>query len=128
MIKLHLFLLLLQKDLYEKSSFIQIKIHPCINTTDNNNHCKPQKIIDSYLTSGYFSITIKDIGLNPSNYSFPVIPIIQNLKTNVDITMCRESLIYMGITEVHTDTGLFSNLLKIERFLEYRKYSQSFFS
>ena len=112
---------------YEKSSFIQIKIHPCTNSTDNNNHCKPQNVIDSYLTSGYFSITIIDIGLNPSNYSFPVIPIIQNLKTNVDITMCRESLIYMGITEVHTDIGLFSNLLKIERFLEYRKYSQSFF-
>lgn len=112
---------------YEKSSFIQIKMHPCTNTTENNNHCQPQNIIDSYLTSGYFSITIKDIGLNPLNYSFPIIPIIQNLKTNVDITMCRESLIYLGITEVQTDVGLFSQSIKIDQFLEYRKYSQSFF-
>ena len=111
---------------YEKSSFIQIKIHSCSNNSKNNN-CKPQKIIDSYLTSGYFSITIKDIGLNPLNYSFPIIPIIQNLKTNVDITMCRESLIYLGIAEVQTDLGLFSRNLKKENFLEYRKYSQSFF-
>ena len=111
---------------YEKSSFIEIKIHPCSNNTNNNN-CKPQNIIDSHLTSGYFSITIKDIGLNPLNYSFPIIPIIQTLKTNVDITMCRESLIYVGITEVHTDVGLFSQSLKKEQYLEYRKYSQSFF-
>ena len=112
---------------YEKSSFIQIRIHPCINNTQNNNHCKPQNIIDFYLTSGYFSITIKDIGLNPLNYSSPIIPIIQNLKTNVDITMCRESLIYLGITEIQTDIGLFDKSFKKESFLEYRKYSQSFF-
>ena len=112
---------------YEKSSFIEIKIHPCTNSTENNNHCMPQKIIDSHLTSGYFSITFKDIGLNPLNYSFPIIPIIQNLKTNVDITMCRESLIYIGITEIHTDIGLFTQFLKKEQYLEYRKYSQSFF-
>ena len=111
---------------YEKSSFFQIKIHPCSNNTYNNN-CKSQKIIDSHLTSGYFSIIIKDIGLNPLNYSFPIIPIIQTLKTNVDTTMCRESLIYIGITEVQTDVGLFSQSLKREQHLEYRKYSQSFF-
>ena len=102
-------------------------MHPCTNTSENNNSCKAQKIIDSYLTSGYFSITIEDIGLNPLNYSFPTIPIIQDLKTNVDITMCRESYIYLGITEVQTDIGLFTQKLKIDHFLKYRKYSQSFF-
>jgi hypothetical protein len=70
---------------------------------------------------------VKDIGLNPLNYSFPIIPTVQNLKTNVDKTMCRESLIYVGIAEVKTDVGLFSNLIKTETFLEYRKYSQSFY-
>ena len=112
---------------FEETSFIKIKIHPCVNTTENNNHCKPQDVIDSHLTSGYFSISIKDIGLNPLNYSFPIIPIIQNLKTNVDITMCRESLIYMGITEIQTDVGLLENNIKKEHYLQYRKYSQSFF-
>ena len=112
---------------YIQSSFIQIKIHPCVNNTTKNIICKPQNIIDSYLTSGYFSITIKDIGLNPLNYSFPIVPTIQNLKTNVDKTMCRESLIYLGITEIHTDVGLFINSIKKEHFLKYRKYTQSFF-
>ena len=112
---------------YEQSSFLQIEIYPCINTTENKNQCKPQSIIDYLLTASYFSITFKDTGLNPLNYSFPFIPILQNLKTNVDKTMCRESLIYLGIAEVQTDTGLFSQSLKISQFLEYRKYSQSFY-
>ena len=96
-------------------------MHPCVNNTTKNIIYKPQNIIDSYLTSGYFSITIKDIGLNPLNYSFPIVPTIKNLKTNVDKTMCRESLIYLGITEIHTDIGLFINSIKKEHFLKYRK-------
>ena len=112
---------------YGQSSFIQIKTYPCVNTSLNKNHCRPQNIIDSYLTSGYFSIIIKDIGLNPLNYTFPIIPIIQNLKTNVDKSMCRESLIFLGITEVKTDIGLFSNRIKSENFLQYRNYLQSFY-
>ena len=120
-------LLLVGGSKYDQSSFIQIKTHPCVNTTENHNHCLPQNIIDSYLTSGYFSIVVKDIGLNPLNYSYPIIPTVQNLKTNVDKTMCRESLIYVGIAEVKTDIGLFSNLIKTDTFLQYRKYSQSFY-
>ena len=120
-------LLLVGGSKYNQSSFIQIKTHPCVNTTENHNHCLPQNIIDSYLTSGYFSIVVKDIGLNPLNYSFPIIPIVQNLKTNVDKTMCRESLIYVGIAQIMTDVGIFSNLIKTETFLQYRKYSQSFY-
>ena len=112
---------------YEETSFIQIKIHPCVNTSENKNHCKPQDLIDAYLTSGYFSISIKDIGLNPLNFSFPIIPTIQHLRTNVDIRMCRESLIYMGLTEIHTDVGLLELSIKKKYYLQYRKYSQSFF-
>ena len=112
---------------YDQSSFIQIKAYPCVNTSLNKNHCRPQKIIDFYLTSGYFSIIIKDIGLNPLNYTFPIIPIIQNLKTNVDKSMCRESLIILGITEVKTDIGLFSKIIKSENYLQYRNYLQSFY-
>jgi hypothetical protein len=33
----------------------------------------------------------------------------------------------MGISEVKTDIGLFTNLIKTETFLQYRKYSQSFY-
>ncbi len=112
---------------YNQSSYIQITIHPCINNTENNNYCKSQTIIDSHLTSAYFSIIIKDIGLNPLNYSYPMIPTIQSLKTNVDISICRESFISLGITEIDTDEGLFINSIRKEYYLNYRKYSQSFY-
>ena len=65
---------------YERMSYLRIKIYPCKNSSENNNHCQPQEIIDHFLTSGYFSILLKDIGLNPSNYSDPIIPTLQDSK------------------------------------------------
>ena len=50
---------------YDKLSYIRIKIFPCVNTTENNFHCKPREIIDKYISGAYFSLIIKDIGFNP---------------------------------------------------------------
>ena len=65
-------------------SNIRIMIYPCRNSTKNYNICKPQEVIDSYLNKGYFSILMKDIGLNPSNYSEPIVPTLQNLYTTLN--------------------------------------------
>ena len=63
---------------YERITYIRIRIYPCVNSTKNNNGCKSQEEIDFYLTSGYFSIVLKDFGLNPSNYSNPIVPTLQD--------------------------------------------------
>ena len=112
---------------YEEISYIRIEIKPCVNSSDNNNHCQPQNIIDSHLTSAYFSMHIKDIGLNPLNYSTPVIPILQNLYTTIDKSMKRDFLIYFGITEIHSDIGLFENLIRKQRFLQFKQFQDPFF-
>jgi len=112
---------------YDKFSYIRIKIFPCVNKTENNYHCKPQQIIDSYLSSAYFSILIKDIGLNPLNYTNPIIPTFQNLYDTVDSSIYREFLIYFGITEVQTDIGLLTNKVKKNIFLQFRKFYSTFF-
>ena len=57
---------------YEKFNYLRLRIYPCVNSS-NNNSCKPQEEIDRFLASGYYSILIKDFGLNPSNYSYYVI-------------------------------------------------------
>lgn len=111
---------------YNRMSYFRIRIYPCKNNTNNNNHCKPKEVIDEYFKSGYFSILTKDIGLNPSNYSFPVLSTLKDLYTSVDKQIYRDYIIYYGITEIRTDKGLFVEDVETKRFLDFRKESQSF--
>ena len=105
----------------EQMSYLRIKIYPCVNNTHNNN-CQPQETIDEYLKGGYASILVKDIKLNPNNYSFPIISTFQNIYTKID----NDFIIYYGITEIETDTGLFSENIKKERYVQFRKVVQSY--
>jgi hypothetical protein len=111
---------------YNRMTYFRIRLYPCINRTTNNNNCKPQSIIDNYFKNGYFSILSKDIGLNPSNYSFPVLPTLQDLYTSIDKNIYRDYILYYGITEIQTDTGLFYENYQNERYLDFRKEAQSF--
>jgi len=111
---------------YERMSYIRIKVYPCKNSTKNNYTCKPQEIIDHYLTSGYFSILLKDIGLNPSNYSYPTIPTLQDLYTTVDRRLHKNYILNFGLTQVHTDIGLINEQIKEDRHIQYRKEIQTF--
>jgi len=106
---------------FNKMSFIQISIYPCVNTSENSNHCKPQNIIDKYLSSTYFSVLTKDIGINPSNFTFPTVPIAQNLYSTVDKNILNEFIMYFRITEIDTDIGLFTYDIKKEVYLKYNK-------
>ena len=111
---------------YDRMSYFRIRIYPCRNTTNNNNHCKPQETIDYYFKGGYFSILTKDIGLNPSNYSFPVISTLNDLYTTIDKQMHRDYLIYYGITEIRTDTGLLFEDIEKKRYLDFRRVVETF--
>ena len=112
---------------FDKMSFIKINIYPCVNSTENNNHCKPQNEIDFYLTSGYFSILAKDIGLNPFNYSFPTLPLVQDIYTVIDKSFRTEFIVYFGITEIDTDSGLFTTDIKKDIYLKYINNYHSIF-
>ena len=111
---------------YERFTYIRLRIYPCVNSTNNNFSCRPQEEIDHYLKSGYFSIVIKDFGLNPSNYSFPVLPTYQDLYTTIDKQIYRNYILNFGVTEIRTDTGLFEEKMKVDRYLQYRKEVQTF--
>ena len=111
---------------YEKMSYINLNIFPCKNTTKNNNHCKPKEEIDYYLSSGYFSILLKNFGLNPSNYSFPILPTVKDLYTSIGKRFYKNYIIKFGITEIHTDKGLITTKEHIDKYLQFREDSQSF--
>ena len=112
---------------FNKFSYLRIRIYPCINSTENDNHCKPQDIIDNYIKGGYFSILTKDIGLNPNNISYPVIYTLQDLYTTIDKSMYRDFILYYGITEIESDMGLFFEDIETKKYLQFRKEVQSFY-
>ena len=112
---------------YDKMSYIRLKIFPCVNKTENNNHCKPKEIINKYISGSYLSLLIKDIGLNPTNYSHPITPTIQDLYTTIDKQIFRDFILYYGLTEIQSDSGIFGEEIQKEQFLRYRKNSESFY-
>ena len=112
---------------YDKMSYFKIELYPCLNSSENNNSCKPKETIDQYLKGSYFYIITKDIGLNPTNYSFPVIPTFQDLYTTIDKQIFRDYILYYGITEINTDVGLFFENIKVKKYLQFRKEKSSFY-
>ena len=112
---------------FNEMSYIKINIYPCANSTDNNNHCKPQNIINDYLQSAYFSLRIKDIGFSPFNYSFPTLPIIRYFNTALSKSIFKEYIMYFGIAEINTDVGLLFNKIKKETFLKYTRDFHTFY-
>lgn len=112
---------------YDRLSYIQINIYPCVNTTDNNNHCKPQEIINSFLSGTFISFLIKDIGLEPSNYLNPIVPSFQDIYVTVDKSYVRDFVIFFGLTEIQTDKGLFKENYHKERYIKYMKTTQGIY-
>ena len=106
---------------YNKMNYLTIKLYPCINNTQNNYHCKPQEIIDSYLNDGDLSIIIKDIGLDPSDYESPVKPSIQTLNYYIDKSIYKKYIIYYGIAQIKTDIGFIIEKIKTEKYLQFIK-------
>ena len=113
--------------IYDKFSCIQIMIYPCYNTTENNNNCKPQEEIDKVLAGGYFSILLKDIGLNPNNQSNPILPTIQDFYTTISKDFFRDVIFNYEITDVISDEGIIFEKKKKERYLKYERIKESFY-
>ena len=112
---------------YSEVAFIKISIFPCKNSTENNITCKPQNVIDKFFHNNYFSILAKDTALNPSDYSNPGLPILLNTYTSVDKQIKKDYYVKFAITEIETDTGLFSQQIKKDKFLRYTKDFDDFF-
>ena len=112
---------------YERMSYIRINLYTCINTTENKNLCKSIEEISYYMSSGYFSMIFKDFDLNPSNYSFPILSKFQDLYRTIDKLIFTDLILNFGVTEVHTDTGLFKEHININKYLMFRKERQNFY-
>ena len=113
--------------IYDRISLIRLDVYPCKNSSENNFHCQPQETIDNFLAGGYFSILLKDIGLNPGNYSSPILPTLQDLYTTISKQFFRDMILYYEITEVKTDSGIFFKNVNSKRYLKFDKMVETLF-
>ena len=115
---------------YDTYSLFFIQLFPCINSTENNNHCKPKEIIDEYLNGTYFCMEFEDVELTPQNYSTPARPRNQDVYFTVGKKLFQEVHIFFQIVNVETDKDIFGlNLEKINymRKDEYLKYHSTYY-
>ena len=110
---------------YDIYTYLLVSIYPCKNESNNMNHCKPKEIIDYYMTNGLVSLTSADIMINPNNFSSPGVPTVQNLYTNIDISVYKEYLLYYRIAEVNSDEGFFYQHFKTQRYIQFSKEYES---
>jgi len=92
---------------YKNFSFIEIQIYQCINNSDNNNICKPQEMIDDALENGHMTIQLKSIELNPNNYTYPILPIMQEFFSSISKYFYKNIILFYKITKVETYNGIF---------------------
>ena len=111
---------------YDYYSFFYIEFFPCINTTENNNHCKSKEIIDYYLKNTFVSFQLQDIELTPQNYTTPVRARNQDVYTKVGKKLFQEIHIYFQIVNIITDIDLlgFSEFEDVKN-KKYLKYDSS---
>ena len=100
-----------------------IKIFPCKNTTENNNHCKPKDIIDSYLNGNNFVIKLEDILITPNNFKFPIKERINDLYTTLFKNFGQYLYIEMQLINIETNNNIIGfDFLTNEKNEEFIKY------
>ena len=112
---------------YDQIGYIKISIFPCINNTKNNYHCKSKEIIDKFFINNHFSILMKDTALSPANFSSPGMPILLNTYTSIDRLMKKDYIVKLAVTEIETDTGIFYDKIKKDKYLKYVKDFDQFY-
>ena len=111
----------------DRLSYIKVGIYPCVNNTKNNNHCKSREVIDQHISGTFLTLLVKDIGLDPSNYSDPVIPIFKEIRTTLDKSFFRDLILYFGITEIQTDEGLLTENIHKKNYINFIKSHQNIY-
>jgi hypothetical protein len=106
---------------YENS--INIKLFPCKNRTENNNHCGPKEIIDSHINGRDIQFFFEDILITPFNYSNPIKERINTLYTTLYKNFGQYLYTEMQIVKIETYTNIigfdFLTNPKVQEFLKY---------
>ena len=98
---------------------LRLKLFPCKNNTENNNHCKSKEIIDEYLNGKNMEINFEDILITPLDYEHPIKERINNIFTT--IFKIFGQYLYSEMQLVHIETT--NNIIGLD-FLTNPKHGQ----
>jgi hypothetical protein len=108
---------------YDNYSLFFISFFPCINSTENNNHCRPENEIDYYLNRTFVTFHMQDIEINPQQYDSPLIHRDKDVYTAVGKKLFKEIHAFFQIVKIETDLDVFGlDYLKYMRKNEFLKY------
>jgi len=116
--------------------YLIFKFSRCTNSTENNNSCKSNEIINETLQGGYFGVFITDSYVDNTNFYKPFIKYGKNFFTAFSIKQTQDLWVYLKKIQVITDYGYFFEdkriiedigLDKYESTIDYRE-SVNFYS
>jgi len=112
---------------YDNYSLFFISFFPCVNSTENNNHCKPIEVIDYYLKGTFVSFQMQDIELTPQNYDFPYLATTKDIYYTISKKLFQEIHTFFQIVNIETDTDIIGftdfQSFKSEKVLKYDSIS-----
>jgi hypothetical protein len=112
--------------IYNNFSYIEIQIYPCENT-ENFSNCKSQELISNALEGSILSIQLKNIELNPNNYSFPILSTVYEFYTSISKYIYKNICIFYKITEVELNSGIFYEKKKTIQDLKLDNIKENFY-
>ena len=102
---------------FDYYSRIVVSFYPCINSTENNNHCKSKNIIDYYLNNTYVGIYLQSVTIDEKQ-----IPMTKNYIespfTTVGQNFYRDYQIFFKIVETEDDNDIVFKTKKFKRLLQ----------
>jgi hypothetical protein len=108
---------------YNIYSFLYIQFFPCVNSSENNNHCKSIETIDFYLNNSFICFEMEDIELTPQNYTYQMRGRKQDIYFKISKKLFQEVHIFYQLINVETDLDFFGfNKLKRMNNKQYLKY------
>ena len=106
---------------YVDSFYIQVLT--CQNSTENNNHCKPQEEIDEHIDGNDMMVRLQDVLIRPQNFSNPVERRITDVYSYLFKNIGQYIYIEIQIANIETNTNLIGfDFLTEEKSETYIRY------
>ena len=104
--------------IFDYYSRIVVSFYPCINSTENNNHCKSKDIIDYYLNNTYIGIYLQSVTINEKQT-----PMIRNYIespfTTIGQNFYRDYQVFLKIVETEEDNNILFSTKKFKKALQF---------